>query len=60
VGLAVRLPAVSDRVLCLPYAARMWRPPKARVKPQALPYKKKPELGLELINLTHSWLEPGC
>jgi DDE superfamily endonuclease len=59
VGLAIRLPAVSDRVFCLPYAARLWWPPKARVKPQALPYKKKPELGLELINLTHSWLEPG-
>lgn len=59
VGLAIRLPGVSDRVFCLPYAARLWWPPKAKVKPQTLPYKKKPELGLELIKLTHSWLEDG-
>jgi len=59
VGLAIRLPGISGRVFCLPYAARLWWPPKAKVKPQDLPYKKKPELGLELINLTHSWLETG-
>ena len=59
VGLAIRLPGISGRVFCLPYAARLWWPPKAKVKPQDLPYKKKPELGLELINLTHSWLEAG-
>jgi hypothetical protein len=57
IGLAIRLPEISDRVFCLPYAARLWWPPKAKVKPQELPYKKKPELGLELIKLTHSWLE---
>jgi len=57
VGLAIRLPEINDRVFCLPYAARLWWPPKAKVKPQTLPYKTKPELGLELINLTHSWLE---
>jgi hypothetical protein len=59
IGLAVRLPNISDRVFCLPYAARLWWPPKAKVKPQGLPYKKKPQLALELINLTHSWLEEG-
>lgn len=60
VGLAIRLPPeIGDRVFCLPYAARLWWPKKAEVKPQDLPYKKKPELGLELINLTHSWLETG-
>jgi len=57
VGLAIHLPHISDRVYCLPYAARLWWPPKAKVKPQDQPYKKKPELGLELINLTHSWLK---
>ena len=57
VGLAIRLPRINDRVFCLPFAARLWWPPKAKVKPQGHPYKKKPELGLELINLTHSWLE---
>ncbi|MFC1833602.1 transposase [Thermodesulfobacteriota bacterium] len=59
IGLAIRLPDISDRVFCLPYAARLWWPPKAKVKPQTLPYKKKPELGLDLINMTHSWLEQG-
>ena len=44
-------------MFCLPYAARLWWPPKAKVKPQALPYKKKPELALDLIKQTHSWLE---
>lgn len=59
VGLAIRLPEISDRVFCLPYNARLWWPEKTKVKPQELPYKKKPELGLDLINLTHSWLETG-
>jgi hypothetical protein len=59
IGLAVRLPGISDRVFCLPYAARLWWPPKANVKPKTLPYQKKIELGLELISLTHSWLEEG-
>lgn len=57
IGLAIRLPGISDRVYCLPYAARLWWPPKAKVKPETLPYKKKPQLALDLINLTHSWLE---
>ncbi len=56
IGLAIRLPGVSDRVFCLPYAARLWWPPKANVKPKSLPYKTRPELALDLINLTHSWL----
>ena len=59
IGLAIRLPGISDRVFCLPYAARLWWPPKAKVKPQGLPYKKKPELALDLIKQTHSWLEDG-
>ena len=59
IGLAIRLPGISDRVFCLPYAARLWWPEKAKVKPQGLPYKTKPQLGLDLINLTHSWLKEG-
>ena len=59
IGLAIRLPKISDRVFCLPYAARLWWPPKAKVKPENLSYKTKPELALDLINLTHSWLEEG-
>ena len=57
IGLAIHLPRISDRMFCLPYAARLWWPPKAKVKPKSLPYKTKPELALDLINLTHSWLE---
>jgi hypothetical protein len=57
IGLAIRLPGISDRVFCLPYAARLWWPEKAKVKPQGLPYKTKTELGSDLINLTDSWLE---
>jgi len=56
IGLGIRIPQISDRVFCLPYAAHLWWPPKAKVKPQGLPYKKKSEIGLELINMTHSWL----
>jgi hypothetical protein len=59
IGLAIRLPGISDRVFCLPYAARLWWPEKTKVKPEGLPYKTKPQLGLDLINLTHSWLEEG-
>jgi DDE superfamily endonuclease len=59
IGLAVRLPHISDRVFCLPYAARLWWPQKAKVKPQGLPYKTKPQLALDLIRLSHSWLEEG-
>jgi len=56
VGLAVRLPGISDRVFCLPYAARLWWPKNSRIKPKGLPYKSKPELALELIRLTRSWV----
>jgi len=56
IGLAIRLPEMSDRVFCLPYAARLWWPPKTKVRPKALSYKTKPELAPELIELTHSWL----
>lgn len=56
IGLAVRLPGISDRVFCLPYAARLWWPKKSKVKPQGGLYKTKPELALELITLTRSWV----
>jgi hypothetical protein len=56
IGLAVRLPGISDRVFCLPYAARLWWPRKSRIKPKGFPYKTKPELALELIRLTRSWV----
>ncbi len=59
VGLVIHLPGISDRAFCLPYAARLWWPEKAKVKPEGLPYKTKTELGLDLINLTHSWLQEG-
>jgi hypothetical protein len=58
IGLAVRLPGISDRVFCLPYAARLWWPKNSRIKPRGVPYKTKPELALELIKLTRSWI--GC
>lgn len=59
IGLAVRLLGVSDRMFCLPYAARLWWPPKAKVKPRGLSYRKKPELALELVEQTRSWLKQG-
>ncbi len=55
----IHLPGISDRAFCLPYAARLWWPEKAKVKPEGLPYKTKTELGLDLINLTLSWLHEG-
>ena len=58
IGLAVRLPGISDRVFCLPYAARLWWPEKSKVRPKALQYKTKPELASELIVLTRSWVRP--
>lgn len=57
IGLAVRLSGISDRVFCLPYAARLWWPPKAKVKPRGLPYETKPELALYSIKQTYSWLQ---
>jgi len=59
IGLAIRIPQISDRVFCLPYGARLWWPLKAKIKPLSLPYKTKPQIGLELINLTRSWLREG-
>jgi hypothetical protein len=59
IGLAVRLEGINDRVFCLPFAARMWWPVRAKVKPKSGLYKKKTELGGELIELTESWLEEG-
>jgi len=58
IGLAVRLPGISDRVFCLPYAARLWWPKSSKVKPQGRFYKTKPELALELIALTRSLVGP--
>lgn len=57
IGLAVRLDGISDRVFCLPYAARLWWPPGAKTKPQSMSYKTKSELALELIGLTRSWTD---
>ena len=59
IGLAIRIPQISDRVFCLPYGARLWWPLKTKIKPLGLPYKTKPQIGLELINLTRSWLRQG-
>lgn len=59
IGVAVRLPGISDRVFCLPYAARLWWPQKAKVKPVGEKHQSKSELGAELIRLTRSWLDPS-
>lgn len=59
IGMVVRLSGISDRMFCLPFAARLWWPPKTKVKPQGLAYRKKPELALDLIKQTHSWLVDG-
>lgn len=57
IGLAVRLPGISRRVFSLPFAVRLWWPQSAKIKPEGKPYRTRPELGLELIELTRSWLE---
>jgi len=57
IGLAVRLDGIADRVFCLPYAARLWWPPRAKNKPKRMAYKTKPELAVELIQLTRSWMD---
>jgi hypothetical protein len=59
IGVAVRLPGISDRVFCLPYAARLWWPEKAKVKPVIKRHQSKSELGAGLIRLTRSWLGPS-
>jgi hypothetical protein len=56
IGLAVPLHGVSDRVFCLPYAAKLWWPRKSKIKPRGGLYKTKPELALELVTLTRSWV----
>jgi hypothetical protein len=57
IGLAVRLPDITDRVFCLPFAARLWWPKKSKVKPRGAAYKTKPQLALELIELVRSWVD---
>jgi hypothetical protein len=59
IGVVVRLPEINSRAFCLPYAARVWIPRKTKNKPQGAPHKEKTQLGLDLINLTFSWLEGG-
>ena len=59
IGVVVRLPGISDRVFCLPYAARLWWPEKAKVKPRGEKHRSKSELGAQLIRLTRSWLDPS-
>ena len=59
IGLAVRLPGMSERVFCLPFAARLWWPKKTKHKPKKARYKTKSQLALELIKLTRSWIHPG-
>lgn len=51
------MPGISDRVFCLPYAARLWWPGKAKVKPVGEKHRSKSELGAQLIRLTRSWLD---
>ncbi len=57
IGVVVRLPGISERVFCLPYAARLWWPQKAKVKPLGKKHRSKSELGAELIRLTRSWID---
>jgi hypothetical protein len=59
IGVVARLPGISDRVFCLPYAARLWWPEKAKVKPVGEKHRTKSELGAELIGLTRAWLDPS-
>ncbi len=59
VGLAVRLNGIADRVFCLPYAARLSWPRRTKVKPATMAYKTKPQLAVELIELTRSWTDVG-
>ncbi|MGO9571157.1 MAG: transposase [Desulfomonilaceae bacterium] len=55
----VRLPGINERVFCLPFAARLWWPKGAPVKPKSLIVTKKPELALELIKMVRDWLDEG-
>jgi hypothetical protein len=58
IEVVVRLPGISGRVFCLPYACRLWYPEKAKVKPLG-EHQSKSELGARLIRLTRSWLDPS-
>jgi len=57
IGVMVRLPGLSERVFCLPFAARLWWPDNAPVKPKSLLVRKKPELARELIATVRDWLD---
>jgi hypothetical protein len=57
IGVVVRLPGISGRVFCLPYAARLWWPQKAKLKPVGEKHQSKSELGAELIRMTRSWVD---
>jgi hypothetical protein len=57
IGVAVRLPGISNRTFCLPYAARLWWPAKAKIRPKRGVYKTKSELAEELVRLTRSWID---
>ncbi len=59
IGLAVRLPGISERVFCMPFAARLWWPRKTKHKPKRARYKTKNQLALQLIKLTRSWMPSG-
>ncbi len=56
-GLVVSLEGISDRVFCLPYAARLWWPRKAKVQPKKTRFKTKSELASDLIEITRSWMD---
>jgi hypothetical protein len=57
IAVMVRLPGISERVFCLPFAARLWCPDNTPVKPKGLVIRKKPELALELVTMVRDWLD---
>ena len=57
IGVMVRLPGISERVFCLSFAARLWCPDNAPVKPKRLVIRKKPQLARELITMVRDWLD---
>jgi hypothetical protein len=57
IGMAVRLPGIAERTFCLPFAARLWWPESAKVKPGGVPRRTKPQLALDLITLARSWID---
>jgi hypothetical protein len=59
IGLAVRLPGISDRIFCLPFAARLWWPQSVKVPPKRQVRKTKPQLAASLVRLARSWLDTG-